>query len=324
MLHLTNGDIAAGKISASGLPGDVLPWRDVLHEGPVPAGLDDDALRAARAEFLSGDSRSRRSVLRGLAERDARLDAASAEDEVVLWFEPDLYDQLQLVQILDRLSRSDLERVAVTAVESVAEIGGLEESAAEALHAGRSALPSGARELGRRAWARFREPEPRGLEELARERSPELPFLAVSVLRHLEELPWTTDGLSRTERQALEAVEGASLPALQAFLAAHHAREELVFLGDSVFYGILDRLAAGELPLVRLDPGPAKADSRVRITEEGRAVLSRRADWIRLGGADRWLGGVHLNGAEAEWRWDPSARRVTRSPGSPPDRGSAR
>ncbi len=324
MLHLTNGDIAAGRISAAGLPGDVLPWRDVLHEGPVPAGLDDDALRAARAEFLSGDSRSRRSVFRGLSERDARLSAASVEDEVVLWFEPDLYDQLQLVQILERLSRPDLERVSVTAVESVEEIGGLEESAAQALHAGRSPLPSGARALGRRAWARFREPEPLGLEELAREPSPELPFLAAAVLRHLEELPWTTDGLSRTERQALEAVEAAPLPALQAFLAAHHAREPLVFLGDSVFYSILDRLAAGERSLVGLNPAPANADSRVEITEDGRAVLGRRADWIRLVVADRWLGGVHLNGAEAEWRWDPSARRVTRSPGSPPDRGNAR
>jgi hypothetical protein len=109
VLHLTNGDLAAGRISAAGLPGDVLPWRDVLHEGPVPAGLDDDALRAARAEFLGGGAWSRDSVLRGLRERDARLGAASAEDEVVLWFEPDLYDQLQLVQILDLFAKERLE-----------------------------------------------------------------------------------------------------------------------------------------------------------------------------------------------------------------------
>ena len=39
MLFITNGDFAAGRIAASGLTGEILPWRDVLHEGPVPAGL---------------------------------------------------------------------------------------------------------------------------------------------------------------------------------------------------------------------------------------------------------------------------------------------
>ena len=323
MLHLTNGDMAAERISAAGLPGDVLPWRDVLHEGPVPAG-DDAALRAARAGFLGGGRSSRDSVLREMRARDARLAAASVEDEVVLWFEPDLYDQLQLVQILDRLSRPDLDGVTVSAVESVEEMGALEENSALALYAARSPLTTGARRLGRRAWARFREPDPRAFEALAGERALDLPFLAAAVLRHLEELPWTTDGLSRTERQALEAIEEAPLPARQAFLAAHHAREGRVFLGDLVFYSILDRLAAGERPLVRLDPGSANPDSRVEISEDGRGVLDGRADWIRLGGSDRWLGGVRLRGAEAEWRWDPTARRVTRSPGSPRDRGSAR
>lgn len=323
MLHLTNGDMAAARISAAGLPGQVLPWRDVLHEGPVPAG-DDDALRAARAGFLGGGRSSRGSVLRDMHERDARLAAASIEDEVVLWFEPDLYDQLQLVQILDRLARPDLDGVTVSAVESVEEMGALEESSARALYAARSSLSPGARRLGRRAWARFREPDPRALEALAAEEALELPFLAAAVQRHLEELPWTTDGLSRTERQALEAIAEVPLPARQAFLAAHHAREERVFLGDLVFYSILDRLAAGKRPLVRLDPGPANPDSRVEISEDGRGVLDGRADWIRLGGSDRWLGGVRLRGAQAAWRWDPAARRVIRSPGSPRDRGSAR
>jgi hypothetical protein len=323
VLHVTNGDIAAGRISAAGLTGDVLPWRDVLHEGPVPPGADD-ALRATRADFLGEGPRSRGSVLRGLSERDARLDAASGDDEVVLWFEPDLFDQLQLVQILDRLSRPDLAGVTVSAVETVAEIGALEEPAARALHAGRSPLPFAARELGRRAWACFREPDPRRFEELARDPFPDLPFLAAAIRRHLGELPWSTDGLSRTERQALEAVERVPLPARQAFVAAHHAREDLVYLGDTVFYGILDRLAAGEWPLVRLDSRPANPDSSVAITEDGRAVLEGRADWIALGGSDRWLGGVHLEGSAAAWRWDPAARRVTRSPGSPPDRGSGR
>ncbi|HET6638237.1 MAG TPA: helix-turn-helix transcriptional regulator, partial [Gemmatimonadota bacterium] len=105
VLHVTNGDCAAERIALADLGGEILPWRDVLHEGPVPAGLDDAGLRARRAGFL-GDSEwaGEERVLRDLEERDARL-AVTARDEIVLWFEPDLYDQLQLLQVLDRLSR---------------------------------------------------------------------------------------------------------------------------------------------------------------------------------------------------------------------------
>ena len=85
----------------AGIAGDLLSWRDVLHEGPVP-DLPPDELRAVRAQYLAtlgeGDAAT---VEADLLARDERLAAALAEGEpVVLWFEHDLYDQLQLIQIL--------------------------------------------------------------------------------------------------------------------------------------------------------------------------------------------------------------------------------
>lgn len=34
-LHISNGDHAAERIRFAGITGDVVPWRDVLHEGPA-------------------------------------------------------------------------------------------------------------------------------------------------------------------------------------------------------------------------------------------------------------------------------------------------
>ena len=34
-LHVTNGDSAAQGIAGTGLPGRILPWRHVLHDGPL-------------------------------------------------------------------------------------------------------------------------------------------------------------------------------------------------------------------------------------------------------------------------------------------------
>jgi hypothetical protein len=37
MLHITNGDSVGGTLRQTGLPGDILAWKDILHEGPAPS-----------------------------------------------------------------------------------------------------------------------------------------------------------------------------------------------------------------------------------------------------------------------------------------------
>jgi lysophospholipase L1-like esterase len=46
------------------------------------------------------------------------------------------------------------------------------------------------------------------------------------------------------------------------------------------------------------------------LTGSGREVLEGREDWVHLHGIDRWLGGVHLHGREAAWRWDGERSRL--------------
>jgi hypothetical protein len=53
MLHLTNGDSAAGTLRETGLSGTVMASRDVLHEGPVPAGFTLEGMSDVRARFLT-------------------------------------------------------------------------------------------------------------------------------------------------------------------------------------------------------------------------------------------------------------------------------
>jgi hypothetical protein len=54
--HLTNGDSAAERLRELVAPAPVLPWRDMLHDGPVPAGLDAAQLAGVRARYLAGVS----------------------------------------------------------------------------------------------------------------------------------------------------------------------------------------------------------------------------------------------------------------------------
>jgi hypothetical protein len=66
-------------------------------------------------------------------------------------------------------------------------------------------------------------------------------------------------------------------------------------------------------PLAQISDAAEHRLGDVTITETGRKVLEGRADHIRLNGIDRWLGGVHLKGDKAAWRWDRGSQRIVAS-----------
>jgi hypothetical protein len=274
-LHVTNGDAVVPELAAeAGVDAsEVLVWREILHDGPVPAGLGADELARLRARHLAARGWSD-AALDDMRSRDARLASFPPGDEVVLWFEEDLFDRLLLAQVEDRLAgrpgpvtrvwlrhppRGDL-RAALDARERIE--------------------PDGS------AFAALRSPDPRA-------------WIAMHGFeRLLEELPDVRSGLSRTEREILEALADGPL-APGALFAAVAAREDLPWLGDATVFA----LAADLEPLV------VWAGGRYELTEEGLAVLSGAATRPPV---DRWLGGVHLGPGHADWAWDPDARRPVR------------
>src|SRR5205807_2431465 len=95
MLHITNGDSVAGTLRHTGLPGAIVAWKDILHEGPTPAGLSLGQMSQLRAQFLADCALGPyEEVLADFRSRDTTLAQFAAHQEVILWFEHDLYDQL--------------------------------------------------------------------------------------------------------------------------------------------------------------------------------------------------------------------------------------
>jgi hypothetical protein len=307
----------------------VLSWDDVLHEGPLVA-VDPARVRELRAAFLSRHGWGTPESIRAqLERRDETLrEALEHRRPVVVWLEHDLYDQLQLLQILAAIADHELDEPAVEllvvgAVPGRPDFHGLGELSApelEALWPARAPLTADVLALGRTGWAALCEPDPRSLEAFAAGPHPGLPYLRAALERLLEELPDTTAGLSRTERQLLEAVAaGASTP-IDAFLECGR-REEAPFAGDSWVWLQLHELGAGPQRLVErasgepLPPAPPLGDAptftaaRLSMTDAGRSVLAGERDRVELLGIDSWLGGTHLLPGSV-WRWDPRRRAV--------------
>lgn len=334
MMHITNGDSAAITLRASGVPGEVLPWRDVLHEGPVPAGLSLTELSDVRARFIAEQrlGGAYDDVLAGFRERDAALAGCTTHDEVVLWFEHDLYDQLQLLQLLDWFADHErgatrLSLISIGSLPGRVTFGGLGELTTlelAGLFPTRYAVTEAELSLGRTAWHAFRSPDPTAIERVLVGDTSALPFLHAALHRHLEEFPSAENGLSRTERELLTVIKAGS-QTLRAVFTAWQATEDTIFMGDTPLWMHLRFLAADPHPLVALADGgsfrmPAEFASpdefvgqRVVLTDAGRVVLAGQADQIALRGVNRWLGGAHLQAGGPFWRWQTQRQQLVQS-----------
>jgi hypothetical protein len=317
MLHITNGDSVVSTFRQARLPGAYLPWRDVLHDGPVPEtpGLCElsDVRAQSVADFFRGDSHEK--IRAEFLARDQALKDFRRHEEVVLWFEHDLYDQLQLIQLLDWFAQQELDKVKLSliqidsypGVKPFYGLGQLSGPQLARLFPMRTPVTATHLREASAAWQAFRAESPAALLQLTQQQSSSLPFLAAALLRFLQEYPWINDGLSRLERQALRAV--AAGHGNKRLIYSEVSRQEDAPWGDASVYLRISGLASGKNPALL-----ETQKDHYSITDAGRQLLEGQADWIELcGGIDRWLGGVHLKGAQPKWRWDESKKTLVES-----------
>ncbi len=295
-LHITNGDAVIYTFKKAGILGTHLAWRDILHEGPVPAGLTLAELSRVRGSYLATRGHGNPiKLLHDFEQRDALLNRAREFAEIVLWFEHDLYDQLHVAQLLPLLEAMKLPAGSTSIVQSGEYLGSMTADEISAFYPKRRVISSATYAAAQRVWDAFTSPDPHALRTQSEKDVPGLPFMRSALQRLCEEYPWTRDGLSRSHRQALEAVSHGAARKEELFRRAQ-AHEEAPFLSDAVFYSMLQEL--------REDPALIEGEEDALVpTALGRRVLAGDADRIEAAPIDRWIGGVHLQGQNVV-RWD--------------------
>ncbi len=312
-LVITNGDSAANLLREAGMNAEMLPWRDVLHIGPVPQTESLEALSTIRADFLKYENDETHAQFE---QRDAMLQAHTDYDQIELWFEHDLYDQLQLVQVIDALN--EIGRTDKVYIIQAPTYLGMETPETILRHEQlRAPLDAHMINAARTVWAAFRRDSPKEFAETMSKDLRALPFLGHAVERMLQELPGP-DGLTRSERQIVYSIN-RGVKRIGMLFARCAAMEEAVFWGDTGFFKLLSNLSvevesdAGLLSglsepydiNIMADGERRKAfiTSELNLTDLGQDVLGGRADYADRRKVDWWWGGTHLTPANL-WRWD--------------------
>jgi hypothetical protein len=319
VLHIRCGDDILGKLAEAGVPGDRIRWADALCQGPTPAALSKEEWRAVRArhaaDFYGIPFEQGRRFL--IAQDDA-LETSCLYEEVILWFEHDLFDQIVLIYLLEWFSRQQLGKTRLSLINTDRHLGNMSAGELAPLYGTQRLVTAAQLDLASQAWLAFCARDPAAIEQLVGEETSALPHLAPALKRHLEEFPSVRNGLGRTEQTALEVIDSGRTEPIDIFHAVQE-REERAWLGDAMFWPYLQQLANIPVPLLKIEgdgpwPGYRQPGGplRISVTAAGEAVLSGQQDHIVLNGIDRWMGGVHLQGTSKLWRWDSAGQRLTR------------
>ena len=319
-LIVTNGQSGVSSIQRAGIEGDIFSWDDVLHDGPVPGGYDLAVLSELRARYIASVGWGEfDEVHKTFQQRDDLLKRAVNYEELVLFFEHDLYDQLQVLQILDLIANNAILPQRVTMAMPPNFIAYCEDEELQQAFKHRMPIDDTELRIGSEAWTVFTDENPQMLGEVIKRDMEALPHLKTSLIRLAEEYPHHETELSRTETAILRAVENEPLKTGPLFKAVQNA-EEAAFMGDWSFMLRLNILCAGDNPLLlKIDEGveevvsgsPVNEDfmrKTIGLSDAGRQVLLGSASKSEFVPIDHWIGGTHLTVA-ALWKWHPGEQR---------------
>jgi hypothetical protein len=315
MMHFHNGDVATSLARRAGVPGRHVPFRESLVGGPVHPNLGLHEWVEERALFLAEHHDEKLLRVRNeLLEQELNLDRAREEEEVVLWFEHDLYCLVHLLYLFSRLSK--VRRVSL--IWSPQPLGTQSEEDLFNLFQSRDAVIPAMSTAAALAWRAFASDDPTSINRFLGTDVADFPFLREGLLLHASRFPSTRNGLSEVERRAVEGIDAGANDFISLFARFDHAPPRFGF-GDGEFLRHLRRLATVAVPVITIT-GSEKANppkAHFALTPAGRNVMEGKLDFIEVNvgngsQAGFWLGGAHLT-RERMWRWDAEQRQIVPS-----------
>ena len=304
-LHIRCGHDIEDRLVEAGIEGHYLCFTDPAWLGPPP---QFNAWVAGRAQLIAERTGLPRAQVREeLGDSYWRLARAPKEyKRIVLWFEHDLYDQAALARVLASFgTRAKLPPVELIQVEGA--LGELSVEQLLKLWPKRTRVTAAQMAQAKAVWSALCAETPESLTQLVKKGLRDLPFMKAALVRHLQELPWTGDGLSLTERQVLQALVKGPLAVSEIF-AAVVKRDPQHFMGDLFFWSVVRDLIDAPVPPVAVSTATRRLGwpKRVlKLTASGKALLEAKADWQATEPLDRWVGGVVVVPGAPAWRWNP-------------------
>lgn len=293
-LHILNGDSTRLKFEQSRIKGTAAVWREVLSDGPLSVNFASPEFWQLRKAFFT----SFFGVVSNRYEEDViaefkRIEKFNAYDEVVLWFEYDLFCQVNLMALLHWFKNQELAGTKISLIcvgweegfEGLVGLGEIPTDDYPSLYERRRILGSNDFNLASDAYLAYCSEDPRDLETFILLPSNVFPYLNLALIAHLKRFPSSETGFNVIEQKIIDLLKEGNR-SLKRLIGAILKWQNLFGFGDLQYLVYLERMK----PLF-------KDFENLELAEQLDSGLINRE--YNLGGA-----------SVADWLWDESLQEI--------------
>ncbi|AEH02383.1 DUF1835 domain-containing protein [Lacinutrix sp. 5H-3-7-4] len=208
-LHITNGSSLTDFLIKEKYEGNIVTWHEMLCEGPTEKIIDTDSFFENRKTYLESIYDFKYDISKVRDELKV-LNTVNEFDEIVLWFEYDLFCHINLIAAISLLKQKDIRKplslVCSGRIENEKELKELPQLTPTQLkthYNERVSLTIDDIALAQKAWRIYCEDDHNLLKPLI-VRPSNFKYLSICLKAHLKRFPDTRSGLSTLEYNILK------------------------------------------------------------------------------------------------------------------------
>ncbi|WP_435625778.1 DUF1835 domain-containing protein [Flagellimonas sp.] len=289
LLHITNGDSFTSRLKTLDLKGDIITWREMLCEGKTLCNVGSESFWKTRFEFLNKNYKVSKSWFVEKTLKEYRsLCNHKQQDQIVLWFEYDLFCQINMLAVISWLKthrrHADISLVCSGKEDESDKLYGLNEISDEkllSLYQNRISLTQDDIEFADYVWQLYCSDNPMRLENVINHNAFQFEYLSDALKAHLKRYPTIKNGLNSLENKVLTTIAHENLDSKEELLRSLLSNQGVYGFGDTQYNRIISSLR----PLI-------SSFNPIKLTKKGKEVLNNKINYYsQIRDNQQYLGG---------------------------------
>jgi len=220
ILHITNGDSTTNYLRKLNFQGDFITWREMLCEGKTSSDVGSEHFWKSRFDFLKQSYKVTKKQFIDLTLKEYRnLCNHKSQEEIVLWFEYDLFCQINMIAVISWLKRyrkgRKISLVCSGEVKGSNKLLGLAELTEKQLkeqYQNKTELTIDDIEYADYVWQLYCSDNPIKLQNVYQyQQNTTFKYLIDSLIVHLQRFPSIGNGLNNVENSILDITANSTL-----------------------------------------------------------------------------------------------------------------
>ncbi|WP_103068575.1 DUF1835 domain-containing protein [Aquimarina sediminis] len=290
-LHITNGDSLTNRLKEINLvTGEFFVWREMLCEGPTEIKIETENSIKTRKTFLKKYYRIPHSDYEEkFVSQLKKLDDLSKYNEIILWFEYDLFCHINMIAAISLLLRKEIKDTPIYLVcsgriEHEKKLFGLCELSDALLkdqYQNKILLNIDDLEFASHVWTLYCESKPQKIAGQIK-RNSSFEYLSICLRAHLQRFPNMLTGLNVLEHNILEMVDNYQIKNVKQLMG--YALEYQGYYG----YGDMQMKRV----LARLFQFLNQTKDQLLLSERGKLALQHKKNFYNTQILNWYYGGV--------------------------------